>query len=34
MEVAVLVVASLAATAVRFALYRGWVFRAAAGSRP
>jgi putative flippase GtrA len=34
MEVAVLVVASLAAAAVRFALYRGWVFRAAAGSRP
>ena len=34
LEVAVLVVASLAAAAVRFALYRGWVFRAAAGSRP
>ena len=34
LEVAVLVVASLAEAAVRFALYRGWVFRAAAGSRP
>ena len=34
LEVAVLVVASLAAAAVRFALYRGWVFRGPAGSRP
>jgi len=34
LEVAVLVVASLAAAAVRFALYRGWVFRSPEGSRP
>ena len=34
LEVAVLVVASLAAAVVRFALYRGWVFRSTAGSRP
>ena len=34
LEVAVLVAASLAAAAVRFALYRGWVFRSPAGSRP
>jgi putative flippase GtrA len=32
-EVAVLVAASLVATVVRFALYRGWVFRGPAGER-
>jgi putative flippase GtrA len=34
LEVAVLVTASLVATLLRFALYRGWVFRGPAGSRP
>jgi putative flippase GtrA len=34
LEVAVLVAASLVATVLRFALYRGWVFRGPAGSRP
>jgi putative flippase GtrA len=34
LELAVLVAASLVATVLRFALYRGWVFRGPAGSRP
>jgi putative flippase GtrA len=34
LEVAVLIAASLVATVLRFALYRGWVFRGPAGSRP
>ena len=34
LEVAVLVTASLVATVLRFALYRGWVFRGPAWSRP
>ena len=33
-EVAALVAANLAATVVRFALYRGWVFRGAKAARP
>ncbi|HEX6853826.1 MAG TPA: glycosyltransferase [Streptosporangiaceae bacterium] len=34
LEMAVLITASLVATVLRFALYRGWVFRSGAGSEP